>query len=161
MKKGLMTVTRILKWAALVIVLLLILIQFIPINRSNPPVTQEVKWDSPATKALAQRACFDCHSNESTWPWYSHVAPISFFVANHVEEGRSRLNFSTWDQPNTDLEEVVRSIKNGSMPLESYLWMHPDAKLTQSEKDALIAGLTATMQQDPPIPQPERGRERD
>lgn len=153
--------TRILKWAALVIVLLLILIQFIPINRSNPPVTQEVKWDSPATKALAQRACFDCHSNESTWPWYSHVAPISFFVANHVEEGRSRLNFSTWDQPNTDLEEVVRSIKNGSMPLESYLWMHPDAKLTQSEKDALIAGLTATMQQDPPIPQPERGRERD
>ncbi|MEZ4620881.1 MAG: heme-binding domain-containing protein [Caldilineaceae bacterium] len=149
---------RLLKWAVIVLVLLLIVIQFIPINRSNPPVTQEVKWDSPTTKALAQRACFDCHSNETTWPWDSYIAPVSWFVANHIEEGRDRLNFSTWDQPNSDLDEVVRSIKNGSMPLDSYLWMHPNASLTQSEKDALIAGLTATMQQDPPVPGRRRER---
>lgn len=132
-------------------IVLAIAIQFIPVNRTNPPVTQEVKWDSPATRVLAQRACFDCHSNETTWPWDGYIAPVSWYIANHIADGKRRLNFSTWDQPNSSLEEVVRSIKNDSMPLSSYLLMHPNAKLTQSEKDALIAGLTATMQQDPPI----------
>ncbi|MEZ4861787.1 MAG: heme-binding domain-containing protein [Caldilineaceae bacterium] len=146
-------------WAVVIVFILLIAIQFIPVNRTNPPVTQEVKWNSPETKALAQRACFDCHSNETTWPWDSYIAPVSWYIANHIDEGRRRLNFSAWDQPNSSLEEVVRSIKNDSMPLQSYLIMHPNAKLTQSEKDALIAGLTATMQQDPPVPGRRERRE--
>lgn len=141
-----------LKWVGIGLVVLLILIQLIPVNRTNLPVTQEVKWDSASTKELAQRARFDCHSNKTVWPWdsYIYIAPASWYVANHIAEGRRRLNSSTWDQPNSELEEVVRSIKKGSMPLQSYLLMHPSARLTQSEKDALVAGRTATMQLDPP-----------
>src|SRR5437764_214194 len=97
------------------------LMQLVPtgISYTNPPVVSEPNWDSPQTRALAQRACFDCHSNETTWPWYSHVAPVSWLLARDVIEGRSRLNFSTWGQPNegagrrrggrTDAQELVRS----------------------------------------------------
>src|ERR1700674_2739250 len=77
------------------------LIQLVPIGVSvtNPPVVSEPNWDSPQTRALAQRACFDCHSNETIWPWYSRVAPVSWLLASDVIQGRSRLNFSTWGQP--------------------------------------------------------------
>jgi len=145
-------VKRKLWWALVAIVLLLVLIQFIPVNRTNPPVTQEIVWNAPETKALAQRACYDCHSNETTWPWDSYVAPISWFIGNHIAEGRERLNFSEWDKPNAESEEIIRSVRNGSMPLQSYLIMHPDAKLTAAEKEALITGLNATLQADPPVP---------
>lgn len=68
--------------------------RLLPVARSNPPVTREVQWDSTQIRALAQRACFDCHSNETVWPWYSYIAPISLRVADHVQEGRQKLNFS-------------------------------------------------------------------
>ena len=145
-------------WAVIVVVVIAIAIQFVPVDRSNPPVTQSVNWDSPETEALARRACMDCHSNETDWPWDAYIAPVSWLVVDHVSEGRQYLNFSEWDQPNAELDESVEQIKQGSMPLQSYVLIHPDAKLSQSEKDALIAGLTATMQQDPPVAG-ERGGE--
>lgn len=151
---------RFLRIAGIVILAIVVLIQFIPIDRTNPPITREVKWDAPETRALAQRACFDCHSNETVWPWYAYIAPVSLRVADHVEEGRDVLNFSTWDQPNEDFDEVEEVIERNEMPLSDYLLMHSEGKLTDAEKEQLLAGLRATFTNDPPI---ERagGEERD
>jgi mono/diheme cytochrome c family protein len=152
------------KWLKIIgiaLIVLLIAAQFVPVSRANPPISREVKWDTPATRALAQRACFDCHSNETTWVWFDYVAPASWYVAHHIDDGRRALNFSAWDQPNSDFEEISRSIKNGEMPLWDYLLLHPNAKLTAAEQAVLLNGLQATFQQDPPIPRPRRSREGD
>ena len=145
---------RFVKPVLLGLLVLAAVIQLVPYGRdhSNPPVTGEPQWDSATTRDLAKRTCYDCHSNETTWPWESYVAPISWFIGNHIAEGRERLNFSEWDKPNAEAEEIIRSVRNDSMPLQSYLIMHPDAKLTAAEKEALIAGLNATLQADPPVP---------
>ena len=129
----------------------LIAIQLVPVERTNPAITKEVAWDSPTTRALAERACFDCHSNKTRWPWYSFVAPMSWRVADHVRLGRSDLNFSEWDQPNKDLDDVIEEIEEGEMPLRSYLRLHGEARLSEEEKEALIAGFRRTFVSDPPI----------
>lgn len=118
-------------------------IQLIPggRNHDNPPVTQEPEWDSPRTRELAVAACFDCHSNESKWPWYSNVAPISFFVQKHVDEGRDELNFSEWDREQKHAKKAAREIRKGSMPLDSYLLLHSHAKLSTAEKEELANGF--------------------
>ena len=139
------------------LVALVLGMQLIPLNHTNPPVTREVKWDSPQTRALAQRACGDCHSNETVWPWDAYVAPASFLIVRHVDEGRSRLNFSEWDKPNSDYREVQRSINDGEMPLWDYLLVHPDANLTAAENTQLLTGLQATFQSDSPIVRAGRG----
>lgn len=144
-----------LKRIGVALIVVLVGIQLVPVNRTNPAITREVKWDAPATHDLAERACFDCHSNETTWPWYGYVAPISWRLADHINEGRGVLNFSTWDQPNTDLDEVVENIEENEMPLSDFLLMHPEAKLTAAEKTTLIAGFKATFSQDPPIARAE------
>src|SRR5690242_16317240 len=79
---------------------LLVVAQLVPYghDHTNPRTVAEPAWDSPATRALADRACFDCHSNQTRWPWYSHVAPTSWLVQHHVDEGREVLNFSTWNR---------------------------------------------------------------
>ena len=148
-----------LKRAAIALLIILVGIQLIPINRTDPAVTREVHWDSPETRALAQRACFACHSNETTWPWYGYIAPASWLLANHIGEGRSRLNFSEWGKPNADLNEVVETITENRMPTRDFLLMHSEARLTTAEKATLVAGLRATFSQDPPIPRPRRRRE--
>ena len=148
---------RYLKWVGIALVVIFILMQLIPVNKTNPPVTREVKWDSPETKALAQQACNDCHSNQTTWLWFDDIAPASWLVANHIIDGRGRLNFSEWDKPNSDFEEVSKVIKNGEMPLWDYELMHPNAKLTPAETQQLLDGLQATFQQDPPISREGRG----
>ena len=142
-------------------------IQFVPVDKSNPPVVSEPKWDSPQTKALVERACFDCHSNQTKWPWYSNIAPVSWMLAHNVHEGRSKLNFSelgaTKGQINREqggeegeggergergegieMNELVRSIEKGSMPPRDYVTLHPEARLTDAEVKSLIAGLKAT-----------------
>jgi hypothetical protein len=101
---------KVLKLAGGGLVGIFILIQFIPVSHDNPEVTQEVQWVSTETRALAQSACFDCHSNETIWPWYSYVAPASWFLIHHVEDGRRRLNFSEWDQPNENEREITKSM---------------------------------------------------
>ncbi len=140
----------------LVCLALFALLQLVPLDRTNPPVTREVKWDADQTRALAQRACSDCHSNQTVWPWYARVAPASFLIVNHVVEGRSRLNFSQWDGPNADFREVQRTVSEGEMPRGDYLLMHPEARFTAAETSQLLAGLQTTFQQDPPIARPGR-----
>lgn len=149
---------RIFIWTGLGLVGLLILIQLIPITHDNPTVTQEIQWNSPETQTLAQDACFDCHSNETVWPWYSYVAPISWRVAGHVQEGRQRLNFSEWDQPNENAHEIIEAITSGKMPLRDYLLMHPEAQLTDEGTQVLVAGLEQTLANDPPIERQGRPR---
>jgi mono/diheme cytochrome c family protein len=134
------------KRGVLLAVVGLVAIQLIPYgrNHTNPPVTTEPTWDSAQTRDLAVRACFDCHSNESTWPWYSNVAPISWLVQRDVDEGRQRLNFSEWDRPRQS-DEAVETVRRGSMPPTEYLWTHSGARLTDTEVAALADGLAATL----------------
>ena len=127
---------------------LFLILQLIPIGKdhTNPPVLSEPDWDSPATRDLAQRACFDCHSNETVWPWYGNIAPVSWLLWNDVQEGRDNMNFSEWnDGGSQDLEEIVEVIQEGEMPLPQYLLMHPEARLSDADKQALIDGLTQTL----------------
>ncbi len=113
-------------------------------NHTNPPVTGSPEWSSPRVEELARRACFDCHSNETKWPWYSNIAPISWRVVEHVEHGRSELNFSEFDKPQRHADEAAREVRKGSMPLNDYLLLHPEARLSEEETQELIAGLEAT-----------------
>src|SRR5579872_1502334 len=125
-----------LKW----LVAIFILIQLIPYGHShtNPPVTKEPAWDSPATRELFRRACFNCHSNTTTWPWYSHVAPVSWLVQNDVDGGRRHLNFTEWDRAQRHATDVGAQVQPGDMPPWFYLPLHPSAKLSDVEKQALI-----------------------
>ena len=138
---------RILRWACLVLVGLFVLAQAVPYGRdhSNPPVRQEPQWDSPETRALAARACFDCHSNESEWPWYSNVAPVSWLVQRDVDEGREHLNFSEWDRPQDHADDAAGQVEEGEMPPWFYLPLHADARLSDAEREALVKGLRATL----------------
>jgi mono/diheme cytochrome c family protein len=136
-----------LRITAATLVLLALGVQFVPYGhgRSNPPVLQEPEWDRPSTRALVARACFDCHSNETRWPWYSQVAPVSWLVREHVEEGRDKLNFSEWNRSNQEADEAAEAVSKGEMPLASYLLLHPSARLSPDEKRAIIRGLDATI----------------
>jgi hypothetical protein len=126
-----------------------ILIQLIPYghNHTNPPVVAEVKWDSPRTKELAQRACFDCHSNETIWPWYTNIAPGSWLVYSDVVEGRRRLNFSDWTQSTRRANEATQIVLEGEMPPLQYIIIHRNAILTSTERDELATGLAKTLGQ--------------
>jgi len=135
-------------------------IQVIPVPRENPPVQREPQWDSPQTRDLAAAACFDCHSNETAWPWYAKVAPFAWVVWYDVTEGREALNFSAWERhvrdesvdpgdpfpPKTLSERITDAIRDGSMPPGTYRLAHPAARLSGAEKEALIEGLVRTVQ---------------
>ena len=138
------TVLKILGGIIVVAVVLFIAIQFVPVERTNPPVVSEPDWDSPETKALMQRACFDCHSNETKWPAYAYIAPISWLVAHDVDEGRAEFNLSDWANHPGEGDEMVDEVEEGGMPLPIYLSMHPEAVLTAAEKEQLITGIKAT-----------------
>ncbi len=138
------------------LVALFVLIQAIPYGRDhpNPPVLKEPAWDSPQTRAFAVDACFDCHSNQTKWPWYTNIAPVSWLTESDVKSGRSSLNFSEWNRPqDTSIGDIVEAVQGGSMPPAYYAWMpnHPGAKLSKSEKAAFIRGLEATFKASPPI----------
>jgi len=117
---------------------------FIPLfARTNPPVTYQINWDSPETERLMRTACFDCHSNETVWPWYANIAPVSWLVAKDVNEARREMNLST-GRGEIKAEEMIEQIERGDMPLPIYLIMHPEANLTAEQKQMLIAGIEAT-----------------
>lgn len=121
--------------------LIAVAIQFIPVDRSNPPVEQDVAAPA-AVKPVLRESCYDCHSNETTWPWYSYVAPASWLVAGDVHEAREHLNFSTWNRlsPNERadvIREVWKEVRAGEMPLPFYVLAHPSAKLTTQDRTAL------------------------
>lgn len=129
----------------MVIVALAVAIQLVPYGRdhSNPPVVEEPAWDSAGTRELAVRACFDCHSNETEWPWYTNIAPISWAAQRDVDEGRELLNFSEWNR-RQEGEEAAETVREGSMPPWIYTLTHSDARLTDDEVATLEAGLVAT-----------------
>lgn len=121
-----------------------ILIQFIPYGpeHANPPANAEPRWDTPATAALARRACFDCHSNETKWPWYSSIAPLSWLVHRDVTEGRKHINFSDWKRPaEQHVDEFQEVFDESSMPPVLYLLGHPSARLSPVEREVLMQGL--------------------
>ena len=121
----------------------LVLVGTLVVSRDNPPVTQTIVWDSPATEHLARAACFDCHSNETQWPWYAWVAPSAFWVGSNVAMGRNAVNFSTY--PNLEGSEMARRIQSGEMPPPEYLLLHPEARLSEAQKAALSAGFEASL----------------
>ncbi len=108
--------------------------------QTNPPVVNQPQWDSPQTLALAKRACFDCHSNETTYPWYDKLPVSSWITTLDVLRGRRSFNFSNW-RPGRRTGEMVRVIQDGSMPPTAYILIHPNAQLTDQEKQQLITGL--------------------
>jgi len=118
------------------------------IVEKNPPVLADPVWDSPETAALVQRACADCHSNTTAWPWYTYIPPTSLLVAHDVQEGRQKLNFSEWiPGRKQDIREVGDVIRKGEMPPAIYTLMHPTAKLTPAEQTQLIDGLQKSLKQ--------------
>lgn len=137
---------RVLRWALLAAVVGFLVIQLVPYgrNHTNPPLIAEPAWDSPDTRATAVVACFDCHSNETHWPWYSNVAPFSWLLQRHVDEGRADLNLSEWGTGEQESGDIVESVREGEMPTWDYLLLHPDARLSDAEMQAFLDGLTAT-----------------
>ncbi len=122
-------------------------IQFIPYGKdhTNPPVISEPTWDSPRTKELFNNACADCHSHQTKYPWYSNVAPVSWLIARDVEEGREHFNVHAWGaQKKNEGKEAAKEIREGEMPPWFYLPTHPQARLSDTEKQELINGLEKT-----------------
>ena len=119
------------------VVVIFIGIQFIPVDRTNPPVTEEIKAPENVLNIL-QTSCYDCHSNKTNWPWYSYVAPVSFFITGDVSEGRQHLNFTEWNnydekRKEKKLDGVAEAVEKGYMPLASYKLMHPSSKVDENE----------------------------
>jgi hypothetical protein len=132
---------------AVAVVAVLVIIQFKPVKRDNPPIQNEI-GASPEIMAILDRACYDCHSNETEWPWYSHVAPISWFVTDHVAEAREHLNFSEWPEFDMEeqehlFEEMEEEVEDEEMPLKSYLMLHREARLTPDDREVLLRWVRA------------------
>lgn len=120
---------------------LLIAIQFVKADRTNPPVTDEIVIPVDL-KNIFKTSCYDCHSNETKWPWYSYVAPISFLIVDDVKEGREKLNFSEWEKyddakKNKLKEEIWEEVEKDDMPLPVYTFSHPDSKLDSTKKEKI------------------------
>ncbi len=129
------------RMALYVILAALVAIQFVPVDRSNPSATEDMQV-APNVSEVLRQSCYDCHSNETSWPWYSYVAPVSWMLAHHVHEGREKLNFSTWNTISEEkrlglMHEVWEEISEGEMPLRGYLVLHPEAKLSSVEMEVL------------------------
>lgn len=141
------TVLRIIKWAMIVLACLLVAIQFVRPARTNPQVDESQTifartQMTPQVAAIFDRSCRDCHSNKTVWPWYTNVAPISWWLSNHVNDGRRSLNMSEWgklaqDRQDRKLRQICDEVSDGVMPLSSYLPMHPQAKLSAEDKKIL------------------------
>jgi len=129
--------------ALIVFVAALLLAQLFQVEKTNPPVRADISLD-PAVKPLLQKACYDCHSNETVWPWYSKVAPVSWLLADDVRGGRGHLNFSEWgnyagDERSRKLKDIEEEIRLGEMPPWYYSLMHRNSRLSPSERDQIAA----------------------
>ncbi len=142
------------RWLTALLILgaLFLLIQVVPYGRAhvNPPVMQEPKWDSTATRDLAHTACYDCHSNETHWPAYASVAPISWLVQSDVQSGRAHLNFSEWQDPQHHADDAADEVRKGDMPQWNYTLLHAAARLSAADRTRLAEGLEKTVAVDPP-----------
>ena len=146
-------VKRGLKYGAGVFAAALIVSQFIQPERTNPAADPGASFEAVArppreVAAVIGRACRDCHSNRTVWPWYSHVSPVSWLVAGDVKEGRAKLNFSQWniyspEMTSIKLGEICEEVKKGEMPPRYYLPMHPETKVTAAEVSAICSAPVA------------------
>lgn len=132
---------RIIRRTLTALLVLTLAIQFIPVKPTNPP-ERGALIVPPRVESIMQRACYDCHSNRTVWPWYSKVAPVSWWVINHVNDGRRHLNFSEWqplpaEKRREQLGEILEEVEEGEMPLASYVLGHPEARLSQADLQAL------------------------
>ena len=140
--------SKVAKTALVAATLLLLGSQVVRPAKTNPAVDQSRTLQShaqmsPEVVEILKRGCGDCHSNETKWPWYSEVAPVSWFVIDHVNHGRRHLNFSDWtryDRQEADelLGDIAKTVRAGAMPLASYTLLHPEARLTQGERNEII-----------------------
>ena len=130
-----------------VLVGVFVLMQAVPYGRthSNPPTVEEPAWDSPRTRELAVRACFDCHSNHTRWPYYANIAPFSWAVQFDVEVAREVVNFSEFQRPHDLAVYSGQRTLDGNMPPYKYRMAHPEAQLTPEETAELARGLDATL----------------
>jgi hypothetical protein len=132
---------RIVSWTLGVLAVVLVAIQLVPVERTNPPVEEEVDAPEEVVQVL-RRACYDCHSNETVWPWYSRVAPASWLAVRDVTKGREELNFSTWNRLSTRerveaMQESWEEVEEGEMPPWFYLPPHPEARLSPEDRELL------------------------
>ncbi len=125
------------------IVVIGLAIQLVPYGRAhtNPPVVQEPAWDSATTRDLARVACFDCHSNETVWPWYANVAPSSWLLEYDVSAGRQHLNFSEWQNPQRHAKDAAEEVRTKDMPQFPYPLMHAGARLTDGQREQFAASF--------------------
>ena len=141
-------ILRVLKWITVVLIVVFLGIQFVRPARTNPPVDESqtifarTQMTQQVVAAIFERSCRDCHSNKTVWPWYTNVAPISWWLSNHVNEGRQNLNLSEWgkldrDRQDRKLRQICDEVSDGVMPLSSYVPMHPQAKLSAEDKKIL------------------------
>jgi hypothetical protein len=135
------------------VIILLVLIQAVPYGRNHHsrPIIRELSWDSARTRILAKRACFDCHSYETTWPWYSRIAPVSWLVQHDVDDGLRKLNFSDWQsgaRKGEHPDKIEKEIKHGEMPPLPYRIVHPESRLSDTEKRDLINGLNNSIRRN-------------
>ena len=136
-------VKKIIVFGLVAAVVLFGLIQLVPFGKdhTNPPTVQEPNWDSPATRELASRACFDCHSSETVWPWYSTIAPASWLLAMDTAGARDHFNLSDWHPGDMTPERMAKMVREHRMPPARYLMLHPEARLTDAEREQLAMGF--------------------
>ena len=138
---------RVLKWIVIGLIVVFLGIQFFRPARTNPAVDESQTifaraQMTPPVAAIFNRSCVDCHSNKTVWPWYTNVAPVSWFIVNHVHEARSRLNLSEWgkldrDRQSKKLQQICDEVSDGGMPLSTYTPLHPGSKPTPADVKAL------------------------
>ena len=129
------------KWIGILIVVLIVAIQFWPVDRTNPPVSGDIQAP-PDVKAVLHAACYNCHSNLTHWPWYGYVAPVSWLLASDVNEAREHVNFSEWDSVPAGerpfkVKHIWKEVEDGEMPLLMYRLVHPEARLSEDQKKLL------------------------
>src|ERR1041385_7131784 len=138
---------KFLRWLLIILVCAFVIIQAYRPAKTNPAIDQSKTVEAtlqvtPQVSAIMDRSCNDCHSNKSRWPWYSNVAPVSWFVINHVNEGRHDMNFSEWgnydkDKQSRRLRDICEQVSDGEMPLSSYTPLHPGSKLSAEDVKTL------------------------
>lgn len=133
---------RWLRWSLGILLAIFVALQFVPVERTNPRVVSDLQAPEEIERIL-RRSCYDCHSYETRWPWYTYVAPVSWWITDHVNHGRGEMNFSEWpvfdfEEIEYEAREIEEQVEADKMPLSSYLILHRSARLSAEEKQALL-----------------------
>jgi hypothetical protein len=139
---------RIVNIFLILILFALFVIQFIPVNKTNPIISEDMRA-SIEVKNILRNSCYNCHSNETKWPWYSNIAPVSWMIINDVDDARKKMNFSTWDKISFEKKEVLKKdiwdeVQQEDMPPTLYTYVHPEAKLGFPQKNIIKKWITGT-----------------